>query len=140
MMSGDGSLDGGSSGRGGEGVLGGGGSDWVTTEGPGNVRTMAGRGEGGDSMFGIKSAKRFLALAKGKDGRAKAESSEGIVGLTYGPPLPLPTGLGGDGALLLVITRPRRDSGAGCRAGLAAAKTGIGGLGGGTDGQSGNLN
>lgn len=134
-MSGDGSLDGGSSGRGGEGVLGG---DWVTPGGPGNVRTMAGGGEGRDSMFGMKSAKRFLALANGKDGRPKTESSEGIVGLTYGPPLP--TGLGGDGALLLLITRPRRDSGAGCRAGLAAAKTGIGGLGGGTDGQSGNLN
>lgn len=136
-MSGDGSLDGGSSGRGGEGVLGG---DWVTPWGPGNVRTMAGGGEGGDSMFGMKSAKRFLALANGKEGRPKTESSEGMVGLTYGPPLPLPTGLGGDGALLLLMTRPRRDSGAGCRAGLAAAKTGIGGLGGGTDGQSGNLN
>lgn len=135
MMSGDGSLDGGSSGRGGEGVLGG---DWVTPGGPGNVRTMAGGGEGGDSMFGMKSAKRFLALANGKEGRPKTESSEGMVGLTYGPPLP--TGLGGDGALLLLMTRPRRDSGAGCRAGLAAAKTGIGGLGGGTDGQSGNLN
>lgn len=139
-MSGDGSLDGGSSGRGGEGVLGGGGSDWVTPGGPGNVRTMAGGGEGGDSMFGMKSAKRFLALANGKEGRPKTESSEGMVGLTYGPPLPLPTGLGGDGALLLLMTRPRRESGAGCRAGLAAAKTGIGGLGGGTDGQSGNLN
>lgn len=136
-MSGDGSLDGESSGRGGEGVLGG---DWVTPGGPGNVRTMAGGGEGGDSMFGMKSAKRFLALANGKEGRPKTESSEGMVGLTYGPPLPLPTGLGGDGALLLLMTRPRRDSGAGCRAGLAAAKTGIGGLGGGTDGQSGNLN
>lgn len=136
-MSGDGSLDGGSSGRGGEGVLGG---DWVTPGGLGNVRTMAGGGEGGDSMFGMKSAKRFLALANGKEGRPKTESSEGMVGLTYGPPLPLPTGLGGDGALLLLMTRPRRDSGAGCRAGLAAAKTGIGGLGGGTDGQSGNLN
>lgn len=136
-MSGDGSLDGGSSGRGGEGVLGG---DLVTPGGPGNVRTMAGGGEGGDSMFGMKSAKRFLALANGKEGRPKTESSEGMVGLTYGPPLPLPTGLGGDGALLLLMTRPRRDSGAGCRAGLAAAKTGIGGLGGGTDGQSGNLN
>lgn len=136
-MSGDGSNDGGSSGRGDEGVLGG---DWVTPGGPGNVRTMAGGGEGGDSMFGMKSAKRFLALANGKEGRPKTESSEGMVGLTYGPPLPLPTGLGGDGALLLLMTRPRRDSGAGCRAGLAAAKTGIGGLGGGTDGQSGNLN
>lgn len=136
-MSGDGSLDGGSSGRGGEGVLGG---DWVTPGGPGNVRTMAGGGEGGDSMFGMKSAKRFLALANGKEGRPKTESSEGMVGLTYGPPLPLPTGLGGDGALLILMTRPRRDSGAGCRARLAAAKTGIGGLGGGTDGQSGNLN
>lgn len=98
-----------------------------------------GRGEGGDSIFGMKSANRFLALANGKDGRPNAESSDGMVGLTYGPPLPLPKGLGGDGALLLLMTRARWGSGAGCRGGLAA-ENGLGGLGGRTEGQSGKLN
>lgn len=69
MMSGDGSLDAGRLGRSGEGVLGGGGSDWVTPGGPGNVRTMGG-GEGGLSILGIKSANKFLARW---NGRTKAE-------------------------------------------------------------------
>lgn len=72
-MSGAGDLDGG--GSGGEGVLG----------GPGNVLFMGG-GEGGDWIFGMKSANRFLARPKGNCGRPNAESSGGMVGLAYGAP------------------------------------------------------
>lgn len=50
-MSGDGDLDGGS---GGDGVL----------LGPGNVFTIGGAGgDGGESIFGMKSENKFLALA-----------------------------------------------------------------------------
>lgn len=89
-MSGDGVLDEGiwaSGGDGalvaGDGVLGAGGG----VLGPGNVRTMVG-GEAGLSMFGIKSANRFLARANGSEVRPKAEFSDGI-GVRG---LPRPTG------------------------------------------------
>lgn len=94
-MSGDGVLDGGISASGGDGALGAGdgvlgAGDGVLGAGPGKVRTMGGGGEGGLSMFGMKSANKFLARANGSEGRPKAESSDGIG--TRGPNLPRPTG------------------------------------------------
>lgn len=72
-MSGDGDLEGGILTNGGYGVLGG-------CCGPGKVCTMGG-GEGGNRMFGMKSANKFRARPNGKEGRPNAESSEGMVGL-----------------------------------------------------------
>lgn len=130
-MSGDGDLDGGISRSGGDGVLG-------ACCGPGKVRTMGG-GEGGLCMFGMKSANKFRARANGTEVRPNAESSEGMSGLKYGPPRPRPTGLGGDGALLL-LTRARWGSGAGCRGGFTAEYGGPSGLGVRLSGQSGKAN
>lgn len=78
-MSGDGVLVGGIWASGGDGVLG---------AGPGKVRIMGGGGEDGLSMFGMKSANKFLARANGSEGRPKAESSDGI----GAGGLPRPTG------------------------------------------------
>lgn len=120
--SGDGDQEGGRSGV--EGVLG----------GPGNVLTMGG-GEGGDSIIGMKSANRFLARPKGKGrGRTNADFSEGMGGLAYGSlrSAPRPLGLGGGGALLLILAW---SSGAGCRGGFAT-ENGSGVLGGRSSGQS----
>lgn len=90
-MSGDGDLDGG------------GGRDGVLI-GPGKVFTIGGGG-GGDSMLGIKSANKFLALPLVLE---NADLLEGIAGGGYGTGLwggtcnPRATG-GGGGAGLRIL-------------------------------------